>query len=315
MGTAIPPENAYEYEIIGLMGTDELLRKPVLTCSVTDTKVPGRYDIIPSGADAGANYTITYENGRLTVAQEETSCTVIFDVRGRGTAPAPQIGIKVGGTVARPADPKADGYRFDGWYRDAACTKAWNFETDTVQTDITLYAKWLENGKEEGGFAFQEIGDVYYTGSACKPAVSVYDGDVLLKSGRDYQIKYYNNINANKDGELKRGNGEGANFNPELPYVEIIGKGNYTDAIKNNAADAVKVNFNILRASIGDGQETPAAGITLKVSEQLVTAGRAQKPFSSIKYRKGMKQGTDFELRLISGNAHDGAGKIGRAHV
>ena len=308
VGTAIPPENAYEYEIIGLMGTDELLRKPVLTCSVTDTKVPGRYDIIPSGADAGANYTITYENGRLTVAQEETSCTVIFDVRGRGTAPAPQIGIKVGGTVARPADPKADGYRFDGWYRDAACTKAWNFETDTVQTDITLYAKWLENGKEEGGFAFQEIGDVYYTGSACKPAVSVYDGDVLLKSGRDYQIKYYNNINANKDGELKRGNGEGANFNPELPYVEIIGKGNYTDAIKNNAADAVKVNFNILRASIGDGQETPAAGITLKVSEQLVTAGRAQKPFSSIKYRKGMKQGTDFELRLISGNAHDGAG-------
>ena len=63
---------------------------------------------------------------------------------------------------------------------------------------------------------------------------------MLLKSGRDYQIKYYNNINANKDGELKRGNGEGANFNPELPYVEIIGKGNYTDAIKNNAADAVK---------------------------------------------------------------------------
>ena len=268
VGTAIPPENAYEYEIIGLMGTDELLRKPVLTCSVTDTKVPGRYDIIPSGADAGANYTITYENGRLTVAQEETSCTVIFDVRGRGTAPAPQIGIKVGGTVARPADPKADGYRFDGWYRDAACTKAWNFETDTVQTDITLYAKWLENGKEEGGFAFQEIGDVYYTGSACKPAVSVYDGDVLLKSGRDYQIKYYNNINANKDGELKRGNGEGANFNPELPYVEIIGKGNYTDAIKNNAADAVKVNFNILRASIGDGQ----AGNSLVKGEELLGA-------------------------------------------
>ncbi len=308
VGDPVPPSGTYEYEISGLIGTDDLLTKPSVSCAIVDTAVPGQYEIIPAGADAGANYTISYENGRLTVASEYVSCTVTFDVRGRGTAPAAQIGVKVGDTAQKPNEPTAAGYRFDGWYRDEACTKAWNFDADIVQEDMTLYAKWLEEGKEGGGFSYQEIGDVSYTGKACKPAVSVYDGDVLLKSGRDYQIKYFNNTNANKDGVPKQGNGEGENFNPELPYVEIIGKGNYTDRIKDDEADTVKVNFNILRTSIGDGTEQPAAGVTLKVSDQLVTARKVQKPFSSVKYVKGMKRDVDFRLRLTAENARDQSG-------
>ncbi|MDE6601643.1 MAG: InlB B-repeat-containing protein [Lachnospiraceae bacterium] len=309
VGAAIPAGGAYEYGISGLVGTDVLLTEPVFSCAVADTTATGQYEIVPSGADAGANYTITYENGRLTVAYEYVSCTVTFDVQGHGTAPAAQFGLRAGSTAEKPEDPNAAGYRFDGWYRDAACTKAWNFETDIVQADMTLYAKWLEESKEDGGFAFQEIADVYYTGKACKPVVSVYDGNVLLKSGRDYQIKYFNNTNANKGGVLKSGNGEGVNFNSELPYVEIIGKGNYTDRIKDGNKDTVKVNFNILRASIGDGTAEPAAGVTLKVSDQLVTANKVQKPFSSIKYAKGMKRDVDFRLRLTPENARDGLGK------
>lgn len=310
VGAPVPAAGDYEYEISGLMETDKLLVKPSFTCAITDTKREGQYDIIPYGADAGANYTITtYTNGKLTVAQELVSCTITFDTQGRGTAPAAQVGVRAGGTVRRPEDPKAAGYRFEGWYRDAACTRAWNFETDIVQADMTLYAKWLEESKGDGDFAFQEIVDVYYTGKACKPAVSVYDGDVLLKSGRDYQIKYYNNTNANKDGELKKGNGEGTNFNPALPYVEIIGKGDYSDRIRNGVVDTVKVNFNILRAPIGDGNGEAAAGVTLKVSEQLATANKVQRPFSSIKYRKAMKRDVDFRLHLTPENACDGSGK------
>lgn len=309
IGGKIPANNEYEYEISGLVGTDKLLTEPSFSCTDADPAAAGQYDIVPSGADAGANYAITYVKGKLTVASEYVSCTVTFDVQGHGTAPVAQVGVKVGDTAEKPEDPEEEGYRFDGWYRDAACTKVWNFDTDIVQTDMTLYAKWLEEGKEDGNFAFQEIADMYYTGKACKPAVSVYDGDVLLKSGRDYQIKYYNNTNANKDGVPKQGNGEGEDFNPALPYVEIIGKGNYTDRIKDGNKDTVKVNFNILRASIGDGTEKPAAGVALKVSEQLVTAKKVQKPFSSIKYVKGMKRDTDFCLHLTVENARDQSGK------
>lgn len=307
-GDPVPAAHAYEYEISGLMADDVLLTEPSFSCGIADTTVAGRYDIIPYGADAGTNYSISYRNGRLNVASEYVSCAVSFDVQGHGTAPADMFDVKAGSTINRPADPAAEGYRFDGWYRDAACTKAWNFEADIVHADMTLYAKWLDIS-ENSEFALQEIADVYYTGKACKPAVSVYDGDTLLKSGRDYQIKYYNNTDANKDGVLKQGNGEGIYFNAELPYAEIIGKGNYTDRIKDGSKDTVKVNFNILRTSIGDGSSQAADGIVLKISDQLATAKNAQKPFTSIKYVKGMKRDVDFKVRLAVENARDQAGR------
>ncbi len=300
INSGIPGEDEYEYEISGLMPGDSLVSGPMLSCDISDTKITGRYLIIPHDADAGTNYAVFYENGRLTVASEAVSCNVSFDVQGHGTAPAGQIGIKVGGTIERPEDPAAAGYRFDGWYQDKACTKAWNFDEDIVQSDLTLYAKWLYESAD-GGFALQEIADVYYTGKACKPAVSVYDGDTLLKTGRDYQIKYYNNINANKDDKRKQGNGVGAYFDAELPYVEITGRKNYTDK--------AKINFNILRAPVGDENNNPAAGVALKVSEQLTMAKKVQKPFISIKYGKAMRPQTDYTLRLTVVNARDQAGR------
>ena len=304
----IPAGNEYEYEVNGLMTGDSLIVMPSFSCGIVNSAVAGRYEIVPYGADAGANYIITYGNGRLTVASEYVSCIVTFDAQGHGAAPADYFDIKVGDTIDRPDDPSEAGYRFDGWYKDAACTKAWNFDMDIVQSDMTLYAKWL-GGSMDGEFTFQEITDVYYTGKACKPAVSVYDGDTLLKSGRDYQIKYYNNVNANKGGVRKQGNGEGIYFNADLPYVEIIGKGNYTDRIKDGDKDTVKVNFNILRTSIGDGSSQAADGIVLKVSDQLVTAKKEQKPFTSIKYVKGMKKDTDFKVSLTVENARDQSGR------
>lgn len=300
LNSGVPGTDAYEYEISGLMPGDALVSGPILSCDIVDTKVAGRYPIVPQDADAGTNYTVSYKNGRLTVASELVSCEVVFDVQGHGTAPAGQVGIKVGGTIERPEEPSEAGYRFGGWYQDKACTKAWNFDEDIVQCDLILYAKWLHESTE-GGLALQEIGDVYYTGKACKPAVSVYDGDTLLKAGRDYQVKYYNNINANKDGKQKRGNGEGVYFDAELPYVEITGRKNYTDT--------VKINFNILRASIGDEENNPAAEVVLKVSEQLAAAKRIQKPFTSIKYGRTMRLQTDYALRLTVVNARDQAGR------
>lgn len=312
----IPEKDRYPYEASGLMEGDSLLTGPVFSCTtmdydrIGDQKAPGRYEIIPSGADAGENYAINYAAGWLTVAEEGVSCAVRFDVQGHGAAPDDVIGVKVGSTIDKPSDPAEAGYRFDGWYQDPACTKPWNFDTDIVQADITLYAKWLLQSVDGSSiFALQEISDVYYTGKACKPTVSVYDGEILLKAGRDYQIKYYNNINANKGGVQKQGNGAGAYFDSELPYVEIIGKGNYTDKMNGADKDTVKVNFNILRTSIGDGSVLPASGVTLKVSDQLVAAKRVQKPFSSIKYSKVMKQGTDYTLCLETVNARDQSGK------
>ena len=69
---------------------------------------------------------------------------VTFQMNGHGDAIAGQSVIE-NGTVRKPADPTADGYTFDGWFKDAACTIAWDFTRDIVTEDTVLYAKWTVN--------------------------------------------------------------------------------------------------------------------------------------------------------------------------
>ena len=61
----------------------------------------------------------------------------------------PQGGCEVSDTIAFyntkiniPNTTTKVGYTFVGWYKEAACTNAWNFATDVVTNNITLYAKW-----------------------------------------------------------------------------------------------------------------------------------------------------------------------------
>lgn len=50
--------------------------------------------------------------------------------------------VLVGAKISAPTTPTASGYTFVGWYKDAACTSAWNFASDIITKDTTLYAKW-----------------------------------------------------------------------------------------------------------------------------------------------------------------------------
>ena len=53
--------------------------------------------------------------------------------------------VKLNNKLGPPPVPIRDGYAFVGWYRDSACTIAWNFAANTVTGDITLYAKWKDD--------------------------------------------------------------------------------------------------------------------------------------------------------------------------
>lgn len=307
IGDSIPRPNDYEYEVSGLLMDDRLIEEPVFSCDITeaDTQKAGRFTITPSAADAGANYTITmYEDGQLIVASEYLIYRVVFDVQGHGTAPEVLDDVKAGSTIDAPEEPLADGYTFAGWCKDAACTKDWSFDTDIVQSDITLYAKWLRKSTQtDSQFQLQEIEDIYYyTGKAWKPVVNIYDGKTMLKAGRDYTVKYFNNINANAGGVWKQGSGQGADFNPNIPYVQITGKGNYTDE--------VKVNFDIHPAVIADQNGRPTEKVVLKYTDQLVAAKKVLKPFGSIKYSKVMKLNQDYTLTLMAVDVRDDSGKF-----
>lgn len=48
--------------------------------------------------------------------------------------------------LTAPDVPVKEGKVFRGWYRDAAFQLPWDFDTDTVEEDSTLYAKWVSVG-------------------------------------------------------------------------------------------------------------------------------------------------------------------------
>ena len=71
--------------------------------------------------------------------------TVSFDMQGHGSAVSSQ-NVASGGKATEPdPEPTATGYTFGGWYKEEACTNAWNFSTETVTANKTLFAKWTAN--------------------------------------------------------------------------------------------------------------------------------------------------------------------------
>ena len=57
--------------------------------------------------------------------------------------------VTEGFPITRPADPTRDGYAFEGWYTDEACTKGYDFSTIPTG-NITLYAKWRQTSSNPG---------------------------------------------------------------------------------------------------------------------------------------------------------------------
>lgn len=66
--------------------------------------------------------------------------TVTFNSNGGSAVQA--MSVAENETIVRPADPAKTGFAFEGWYKDSGLTQKWNFDTDTVNQALTLYAKW-----------------------------------------------------------------------------------------------------------------------------------------------------------------------------
>ena len=220
------------------------------------------------------------------------------------------------GQLIREADARAkiaqnvDGYEFMNWYKDEACTKLWNFATETVQSDMDLYAVWAnvvnKDATEGTILQIRDIPVQSYTGNKIQPNVQVYDAKGNeLKKGKDYTIAYKNNINADavvENGDTHKGgymgrdgqDGDGK-FNENLPHVIITGKGNYAGT--KAAPNVIYKNFSIAKANIGES-DSLAAGFTMKYTNQFVAGKKDLKPFTSLKYKKAMTLGKDYSVTI-----------------
>lgn len=133
------------------------------------------------------------QNQRVTLyAQWTDEFVVTFDTCGHGLAPTPASAtVATEWKITEPTAPVAEGYTFGGWYKDPDCPdeSAWNFASDVVPCDLTLYAKWVgkpyvvrfDPGKGSGSMDDQArvVGDEVSL-PACTFAAPVTDSGALF---------------------------------------------------------------------------------------------------------------------------------------
>ena len=159
------------------------------------------------------------------------TCTIKFDV-GDSYDTVPDQLVPVGGKITEPPVPSLDGCEFYGWFReeydknwdpDGADANAykWNFETDVVAGDMTLYAYFLPVYMFSNSFQLQSsTGKTgYWTetviGQGCKIKLNLIDQSGVKLKNINNEVswnivarpnKEYNwrNVNITNDANLEK---------------------------------------------------------------------------------------------------------------
>ena len=88
--------------------------------------------------------TVITKDITLTAHWTPIPYTVTFALNYTDAPTATTATVNYGANATAPVKPTREGYTFVGWFKEEGCNNAWNFETDTVTGDTTLYAKWKE---------------------------------------------------------------------------------------------------------------------------------------------------------------------------
>ncbi len=99
----------------------------VAACGGDDSENGGASD--SSSSQTKLQYTVTYNANGGAFEDETTTLTATVDANASLTA---------------PNAPKRANYTFDGWATNVLGVDKWNFATDKVTKDVTLYAVWKQ---------------------------------------------------------------------------------------------------------------------------------------------------------------------------
>ena len=193
-GTSLPTYTI-TYKANGGTGDDIVAAETMTVANCTFT-APTGYEFGGWNTEedgSGTDYAVGRAiNADVTLYAQWTihSYTVHFDMQGHGSNISNQI-VNYGAKVKEPTKPAVLDYTFGGWYKEAACTNAWNFETDVVTSEITLYAKWeeLSNCADETVYEFSTqdefttAWDVVKASYDCAVQTSAYNDEISPING------------------------------------------------------------------------------------------------------------------------------------
>lgn len=166
--------------------------------------------------------------------------TVSYNNNGHGTAPTAEADIPEGGYATKPADPSETGYTFGGWFTEKECTNEWDFAVNTVNDNVTLYAKWTANSYT---VSFDSNGAT--SGTAPSSIPSSYNAVVNLPNEEEMGLSGYCFAGWNEKAD-----GSGKNYVAGASYTV---KGDITFyANWKVAGEAYSLVEDIASLSVGD---------------------------------------------------------------
>lgn len=100
------------------------------------------------GMNDGSTYNITATynivDHSLVMSKTFVKGTVHFNLQSHGSAISDLTNVTANSKISAPTVPTDANYIFGGWYKEPACTNAWDFANDVVTETMTLYAKWYQ---------------------------------------------------------------------------------------------------------------------------------------------------------------------------
>ena len=190
--------------------------------------------------------------------------TVTFDSRGGSSVESQRV--LDGNPVVRPEPPMLDGYFLNGWYKDEEATgDEWDFDTDRVTEDITLYAGWTpEESLEPTASLVYELND-----SA--------DGYTVTDVGEETQIVIPSEYNGLPVTAIQGQYGTGAFARTDITSVvipdsvEIIGQNTFNNC---SYLETVIISANSNLTAIGNNAFSGCSSlVSIYIPAGVVTIG------------------------------------------
>lgn len=115
-----------------------------------------------------------------------------FDIKfnSMGGSDVADQSVKYGNLVTVPTEPTKKGYLFAGWYSDPAYANAWDFKTELVSSEVTIYARWVEDIPENrkytiafnsnGGSSVDSYTELDYNSLITSPSKPSKEGFVFV---------------------------------------------------------------------------------------------------------------------------------------
>lgn len=146
-----------------------------------------------------------------------TKYTVTFDYKGHGTNTNKEVNS--GEKVTAPTAPTDTDFDFEGWYKDETFENEFNFDTEIVTSNLTLYAKWKAKSAPQPPAPQKPAAPQGLTGVA--PTAAGDDGKI---TGVNNTMEYATNENFS-DAKDVTGT-EITNLAPGTYYVRVKANGN-----------------------------------------------------------------------------------------